>query len=85
MYEPSFVDGSPEAGVSTRRPVFLQKYKTEIKDLEHQGELGNGTCGHVVRMLHKPSQTVIAVKVSQWDLRACCQDAAQTESDRHSG
>jgi len=32
--------------------------------LEHQGELGNGTCGHVVKMLHKPSQTVIAVKVS---------------------
>ncbi|XP_023713863.1 dual specificity mitogen-activated protein kinase kinase 7 isoform X2 [Cryptotermes secundus] len=39
-----------------------KKYKTEIKDLEHQGELGNGTCGHVVKMLHKPSQTVIAVK-----------------------
>jgi hypothetical protein len=65
MCGPSFVDGSPEAGVSTRSPVFFQKYKTEIKDLEHQGELGNGTCGHVVRMLHKPSQTVIAVKVSQ--------------------
>ena len=43
---------------------MLQEYKTEIKDLEHQGELGNGTCGHVVKMLHKPSQTVIAVKVS---------------------
>ncbi|KDR09965.1 Dual specificity mitogen-activated protein kinase kinase 7 [Zootermopsis nevadensis] len=39
-----------------------KKYKTEIKDLEHQGELGNGTCGHVVKMLHKPSHTVIAVK-----------------------
>lgn len=45
--------------------MFLfQKYKTEIKDLEHQGELGNGTCGHVVKMRHKPSETVIAVKVT---------------------
>ncbi|KAG8238717.1 hypothetical protein J437_LFUL015275 [Ladona fulva] len=39
-----------------------KKYHTEIKDLEHLGELGNGTCGHVVKMLHKPSQTLIAVK-----------------------
>lgn len=31
-------------------------------DLEHLGDLGYGTCGHVVKMLHKPSQTVIAVK-----------------------
>ncbi|XP_050429116.1 dual specificity mitogen-activated protein kinase kinase 7-like [Adelges cooleyi] len=38
------------------------KYKTELKDLEHLGELGSGTCGHVVRMLHKPSNTEIAVK-----------------------
>jgi len=30
--------------------------------LEHLGDLGYGTCGHVVKMLHKPSQTVIAVK-----------------------
>lgn len=43
---------------------FVQKYQTDIKDLEHLGELGNGTCGHVVKMLHKPSNTVIAVKVS---------------------
>ncbi|XP_051166894.1 dual specificity mitogen-activated protein kinase kinase 7-like [Leptopilina boulardi] len=39
-----------------------QKYQTEMKDLEHLGELGNGTCGHVVRMKHKPSGVVIAVK-----------------------
>ncbi|CAG7836292.1 unnamed protein product [Allacma fusca] len=37
-------------------------YKTDISDLEHLGELGNGTCGHVVKMLHKPSNQVIAVK-----------------------
>lgn len=54
-------------GESGRRSfafVRLQKYKTELKDLEHLGELGSGTCGHVVRMLHKPSNTEIAVKVS---------------------
>ncbi|KAK0089008.1 hypothetical protein PV325_009759 [Microctonus aethiopoides] len=39
-----------------------QKYQTEMKDLEHLGELGNGTCGHVVKMRHKPSGVVIAVK-----------------------
>ncbi|KAL0275774.1 UNVERIFIED_CONTAM: hypothetical protein PYX00_003529 [Menopon gallinae] len=39
-----------------------KKYKTDIKDLSHCGDLGNGTCGHVVKMLHKPSQTVMAVK-----------------------
>lgn len=44
--------------------ILFQKYHTDIKDLEHLGELGNGTCGHVVKMLHKPSNTVIAVKVS---------------------
>ncbi|XP_057326018.1 dual specificity mitogen-activated protein kinase kinase hemipterous-like [Microplitis mediator] len=38
------------------------KYQTEMKDLEHLGELGNGTCGHVVKMKHKPSGVVIAVK-----------------------
>jgi len=39
-----------------------QRYQTEMKDLEHLGELGNGTCGHVVKMKHKPSGVVIAVK-----------------------
>ncbi|XP_063983736.1 dual specificity mitogen-activated protein kinase kinase 7-like [Diachasmimorpha longicaudata] len=38
------------------------KYQTEMEDLEHLGELGNGTCGHVVKMRHKPSGVVIAVK-----------------------
>ncbi|CAH0385184.1 unnamed protein product [Bemisia tabaci] len=37
-------------------------YKTEVKHMENLGDLGSGTCGHVVKMLHKPSQTVIAVK-----------------------
>ncbi|XP_058802701.1 dual specificity mitogen-activated protein kinase kinase 7-like isoform X2 [Phymastichus coffea] len=39
-----------------------QKYNTEMNDLEQLGELGNGTCGHVVKMRHKPSGVVIAVK-----------------------
>lgn len=39
------------------------KYHTQISDLEHIGDLGNGTCGHVVKMRHKPSGAVIAVKV----------------------
>ncbi|XP_056632758.1 dual specificity mitogen-activated protein kinase kinase 7-like [Diorhabda sublineata] len=37
-------------------------YKTDIKDMEHIEELGNGTCGHVVKMRHKPSRSIIAVK-----------------------
>ncbi|XP_059222765.1 dual specificity mitogen-activated protein kinase kinase hemipterous isoform X2 [Stomoxys calcitrans] len=38
------------------------KYKSDIKDLEHLGDLGNGTSGNVVKMRHKPSGTIIAVK-----------------------
>lgn len=39
-------------------------YQTTVSDVEDQGELGNGTSGHVVKMKHKPSGTIIAVKVS---------------------
>lgn len=39
-------------------------FKTDIKDLEDLGELGNGTSGHVVKMKHKPTNTIIAVKVN---------------------
>lgn len=38
-------------------------YKTDIKDMEEIEELGNGTCGHVIKMRHKPSGEIIAVKV----------------------
>lgn len=38
-------------------------YETEIKDLVDLGELGNGTSGHVVKMKHKQSNQIIAVKV----------------------
>ncbi|XP_059610293.1 dual specificity mitogen-activated protein kinase kinase hemipterous-like isoform X2 [Phlebotomus argentipes] len=39
-----------------------KEYKTDIKDLEDKGELGNGTSGQVVKMRHVESDTIIAVK-----------------------
>lgn len=44
--------------------VRHQKYYSSIHDLEHLGELGFGSCGHVVKMRHPPSNAIIAVKVS---------------------
>lgn len=41
-------------------------YDTNIQDLEYLSELGNGTSGHVVKMRHKPSGAIIAVKVSSY-------------------
>lgn len=38
------------------------KYYADMKDLVQLGELGTGTCGHVVKMRHVPSDKVIAVK-----------------------
>lgn len=43
-----------------------ETYITDIKDMEHIEELGNGTCGHVVKMRHLLSGEVIAVKVSKY-------------------
>lgn len=40
------------------------EHKTDIKDLEDLGELGSGTSGHVEKMKHKPTNKIIAVKVS---------------------
>lgn len=54
--------------------ILIQKYKADISDLELLGELGNGTCGHVVKMRHKPSSQVIAVKVFGVDLYAVMSD-----------
>lgn len=39
-----------------------KKYKTPISDLEALGDLGNGTCGHVVKMKHKETGKIIACK-----------------------
>lgn len=43
--------------------ILIQVYKTRIDEMEHLGELGSGTCGQVVQMLHKPSNQIVAVKV----------------------
>lgn len=42
--------------------ILGKSYQTDIKDLKHIGDLGNGTSGHVVKMLHIPSGQIIAVK-----------------------
>lgn len=39
-------------------------YETDIKDMERLEELGCGTCGQVIKMRHKPSNEIIAVKVN---------------------
>ncbi|XP_062558094.1 dual specificity mitogen-activated protein kinase kinase hemipterous-like isoform X4 [Armigeres subalbatus] len=39
-----------------------QVYKTTLTDMQDLGELGSGTSGHVVKMRHKPSGAIIAVK-----------------------
>lgn len=39
-----------------------QKYQINVNDFEYLGFLGNGTCGHVTKMKHKPSGVVMAVK-----------------------
>ncbi|KAL4721123.1 hypothetical protein ACJJTC_009403 [Scirpophaga incertulas] len=48
--------------VSGKLNVNGMEYRSHVDDLQQLGELGSGTCGHVVKMLHKPSNTVIAVK-----------------------
>ncbi|XP_037300471.1 LOW QUALITY PROTEIN: serine/threonine-protein kinase dst3 [Manduca sexta] len=70
---PAFPPRSPQATeteyrmrevykVSGKLNVDGTEYSSSIDDLQHLGELGSGTCGHVVKMLHKPSAAVIAVK-----------------------
>ncbi|XP_054728627.1 dual specificity mitogen-activated protein kinase kinase hemipterous-like [Anastrepha obliqua] len=39
-----------------------QKYPSKMSDLEHLSDLGNGTSGNVVKMRHKPTGTILAVK-----------------------
>lgn len=48
--------------ISGKLTINNTTYMTDIKDMEHIEELGNGTCGHVVKMRHKFSGEVIAVK-----------------------
>ncbi|KAH8293346.1 hypothetical protein KR018_007673 [Drosophila ironensis] len=39
-----------------------RQFPTDINDLRHLGDLGNGTSGNVVKMHHQSSDTIIAVK-----------------------
>ncbi|XP_050356145.1 dual specificity mitogen-activated protein kinase kinase 7-like isoform X1 [Nymphalis io] len=48
--------------VSGKLNVDGVEYRSHIDDLQQLGELGSGTCGHVVKMLHRSSGAVIAVK-----------------------
>lgn len=41
-----------------------EEHCTDIKDLEDQGELGSGTSGQVIKMKHRPTNKIIAVKVN---------------------
>ncbi|XP_073951409.1 dual specificity mitogen-activated protein kinase kinase 7-like isoform X2 [Choristoneura fumiferana] len=70
---PAFPPRSPHAAETENRMREVHKvsgnltvngvqYRSNVDDLQHLGELGSGTCGHVVKMLHKPSGAVIAVK-----------------------
>ncbi|XP_041368873.1 dual specificity mitogen-activated protein kinase kinase 7-like isoform X2 [Gigantopelta aegis] len=48
-----------QSGILT---INKQKIHTEIGDLESQGELGHGTCGQVIKMKHKGTGYLMAVK-----------------------
>jgi len=56
------------SAIDTRLFVWVeQKVVTEVSELEHIGELGHGSCGHVVKMRHRKTGVLMAVKV--W---LCC-------------
>ncbi|CAF4837553.1 unnamed protein product [Pieris macdunnoughi] len=70
---PAFPPRSPQATdtehrmrevykVSGKLNVEGVEYRSNIDELQQLGELGSGTCGHVVKMFHKSSGAVIAVK-----------------------
>lgn len=43
--------------------IFFQIVEASTSDFEHIGELGNGTCGHVVKMRYRSTGHVMAIKV----------------------
>ncbi|KAM3957045.1 LOW QUALITY PROTEIN: hemipterous [Aphomia sociella] len=69
---PAFPPKSPQATETEHRmrEVYKVSGKLNVDGIEYRSnvnelqllELGSGTCGHVVKMLHKPSGAVIAVK-----------------------
>jgi len=58
-YERKLEEIMQQTGVLTIEGV---RYKTPISDLEALGDLGNGTCGHVVKMRHRETGKIIACK-----------------------
>ena len=42
--------------------------KADIGDLDPLGELGHGTCGYVIKMRHRASNTLMAVKVGNFGM-----------------
>ena len=50
----------------------LQKVKADITELDPLGELGHGTCGYVIKMRHRKTNTLMAVKVSRAILSLSC-------------
>ena len=48
-----------------------QKYPTDSNEMIPLGELGHGTCGHVVKMRHARTGHHLAVKVSTSQLYLC--------------
>lgn len=49
--------------ISGKIKIEGTEYMTDVKEMQDIEELGNGTCGHVVKMRHLPSGKIIAVKV----------------------
>lgn len=39
-----------------------KRHPVKMTDMEQLGDLGSGTCGHVVKMRHRPTGKVLAVK-----------------------
>lgn len=50
--------------ISGNLTINNKLYKTDIEDMERLEELGFGTCGYVIKMRHRPSGEIIAVKVN---------------------
>lgn len=44
--------------------LFHQQQKIEEKDIVKGDLLGSGSCGYVYKMEHKPTNTLLAVKVT---------------------
>lgn len=57
--EQRYAEIMKQAGVLT---INGQKIPSDISELRPIGELGQGTCGHVVKMVHQKTNQVMAVK-----------------------